>query len=164
MHTFGDLAHDVQTKRIVDALAATRPRYFRVGVQKRAQITAVHILKNDEVFTVGGNAQVVDLDDVFMRQRGMDARFCLKHLHESRVVGQTRQDTFDDHQLFETLFATCAPEEKLGHGAHGKAIEELVVTEVGSFRGKHSDPHDWRRDAHRMCSCSTIVAVMGIET
>jgi hypothetical protein len=104
---------------------ATVWQRFRAG----AQIAAIDILEHDEVFAVGGNAQVVNLHDVLVRQRRVDARLGLQHLHEARVVGQARQHTLDDDHLFEAFFAARTPEKQLGHGAHGEALEQLVVAQ-----------------------------------
>ena len=161
VNALGDFAHDVEADRIVDAFAEPRTRRLGARVQQGAEVATVHVLEHDEVFALGGNAQIVNLDDVLVRQRGVDARLDLKHLHETRVVGQARQQAFDDDHLFETFFATRPPEIQLGHGAHGKAVEELVVAQARSRGGgEHGGSHGWRCAAHRLLCRSTFVAVI----
>ena len=83
----------------------------------------------------------MDLNDVLVRQRGVDARLDLQHLHESHVLGEAGQDALDDDQLLEAFLAAGAAEVQLGHGADGKTLEELVVSKPAVREKRHGGPH-----------------------
>ena len=102
---------------------------MRSTVEQLAQIATVHILEHDEVLALGRNAEVVNLHDVLVRQRSVDARLGEQHVNEAFIGGQMRQNALDGHRLFEAFFAIGSAQVQLGHVAHGEAVEKLVVSE-----------------------------------
>ncbi len=144
VHALGHLAHDVEPQGVVDALAAADPVAAAEPLEQRREIAAVDVLEHDEVLALGGDAEVVDLHDVLVRQRGVDARLDLQHLHEAHVLGQPGQHALDDHQLLEALLATRAAEVELGHRADREALEQLVMAEPAAGQERHGCAGGWR--------------------
>ena len=86
------------------------------------------------MLALGRHAQVVNLHDVLVRQRSVNARLGEQHANEALVGSQMRQDALDGHRLLEALFAKGSAHIQLGHIADGEAVEELVLSE--SHRGQ----------------------------
>ena len=99
-----------------------------------AEVVPFDVLEDDEVFAALGNSEIVNLDDVAMGERRMDARFREQHVHEAIVGGQVRQDPLDGDELLEALRADHAPLEHLGHAADGDWLEQLVLAEFHEGR------------------------------
>ena len=120
-----DLGRDVQRQRLGDDLAVAGDR-----LHDRAQVVALDVLEHDEVLALLGDPEVVDLHDVAVRERRVDARLGQQHGHEPLVGDQVGLDALDRHQLLEALGADDAALVHLGHAADGDAFEQLVLAEL----------------------------------
>ena len=70
-----------------------------------AQVVPFDVLEDDEVLAALGDAEVVDLDDVAVRERRVDARLGEQHVDEALVRGEVREDALDGDELLEALRA-----------------------------------------------------------
>ena len=94
------------------------------------QVVTLDVLEHDEVLPVLGDPQVVNLDDVAMGERRVDARLGQQHLDEPLVLREVREDPLDGDELFESFRGDDAAFEYLGHAAHGDQLEELVLAKL----------------------------------
>ena len=94
-----------------------------------------------------GDPEVVDLDDVAVRERRVDARLGEQHLDEALVLREVGQDALDGDELLEAFGGDDAAFEDLGHAAHGDQLEELVLAELhaGSRQAKPEHARGSRR-------------------
>ena len=95
-----------------------------------AQVVALDVFEDDEVFAVLRDAQIVDLDDVAVRERRVDARLGQQHLDEAVVLREVGKDPFDRDELLEAFSGNDAALEDLGHAAHGDLLQELVLAKL----------------------------------
>ena len=125
-----DLGGDVQRQRLGDDL--TRAVDL---LHDHAQVVALDVFEDDEVLALSSEiAQIVDLDDVAVRERRVDARLGQQHLDEALVLREIGQDAFDRDELLETFGGDDAAFEDLGHAAHGDLLQELVLAELHEGR------------------------------
>ena len=120
-----DLGGDVQGQRLGDDLA----RAVNL-LGDDAQVVALDVLEDDEIFALLGDAEIVDLDDVAVRERRVDARLGEQHLHEALVLREVGEDALDRDAFLEALRRDDASLENLGHPAHGDLLEQLVLAEL----------------------------------
>ena len=121
-----------------------------------AQVLAVNVLHRDEVGAVD-HAEVEDLHDVRMRERGRDARLVEEHLDERLVLVHRRQDPLDDDELLEPADAALDREEELGHAARREPAHERVPSELA---GKAREGRVTRRRRHLLLALPSIEAPM----
>ena len=95
-----DLGGDVQRQRLGDDLAGAVDL-----LHDHAQVVALDVLEDDEVLAVLGDPEVVDLDDVAVRERGVDARLGQQHLDEALVLREVGEDALDRDELLEAFGA-----------------------------------------------------------
>ena len=129
------LGGDVQRQDLGDDLA--------LGGQllgDHPQVVALDVLEHDEVLPVLGDPQIVNLDDVAVRERRVDARLGQQHLDEPLVLREVREDPLDGDELLESFRADDAALEYLGHAAHGDQLEELVLAELHAANFIRSSP------------------------
>ena len=119
------LGGDVQRQRLGDDLAAAASCSVMI-----AQVVALDVLEDDEVLAVLRDAQIVDLDDVPVRERRVNARLGQQHLDEAFVLREVGKDALDRDELLEALGRDDTAFENLGHTAHGDQLEELVLAEL----------------------------------
>ena len=77
--------------------------------EQAARVLAVHVLHREEVLA-GVLADVVDLDDVVVMQRGSEPRLVEEHLDVARLLEQLGVDALDDDVTLEALNAFRARE------------------------------------------------------
>ena len=94
------------------------------------QVVAFDVLEHDEVLPVLGDPQIVNLDDVPVRERRVDPRLRQQHLDEALVLREVREDPLDGDELLEAFRGHDAAFEYLGHAAHGDQLEELVLAKL----------------------------------
>ena len=99
-----------------------------------AQVVALDVLEDDEVLAVLGDPEIVDLDDVAVRERRVDARLGQQHLDEALVLREVGEDALDRDELLEAFGRDDTAFEDLGHAAHGDLLEELVLAELHEGR------------------------------
>jgi hypothetical protein len=117
-----ELDDDVQGHGVRQTQGApARGRGPRQHVEQRPQVAAIDILEDDEVLALLRDPEVVDLDDVPVGQRGVDARLGHQHADEPGVTGVGREDPLDGDGLLEPLVPHRAPSIDLGHSANGDA-------------------------------------------
>ncbi len=95
----------------------------------RAQVLAVDVLHGDEVLSLE-HADVVDVGDVRVVQRGRDASLVEEHLDEVGVLRQVGKDALDDDQLLEAGHRALDAEEELGHATEREPADEGVLAEA----------------------------------
>ena len=125
------LRGDVQRQHLGDDLAHRGDL-----LDDHAQVVALDELQHDEVLAVLGDPEVVNLHDVAVRERRVDARLGEQHLDEALVLREVREDPLDGDELLEAFGRDDAAFEDLGHAAHGDQLEQLVLAEFhGSSPG-----------------------------
>ena len=133
--------HDALLVRVVQRLArgdedggdlgGRQRRAELVGAApQRREILAVDVLHR-QVIGVTVAAEVVDVNDVRMVERGGDLRLVEEHVDEVGLLGEVRQDALDRDALGEPFGAWSAGEKDLGHPADGESLKELVSTYCG---------------------------------
>ena len=96
--------------------------------QERAGVLAVHVLHREEVLAAL-LADVVDLDDVVVVQRGREPRLVQEHLDVALVARLLGADPLDHHVALEPLDAGRAREQHVGHAALREVLDHLVAAE-----------------------------------
>ena len=72
----------------------------------------------------------MDLDDVAVGKRRVDACFGEQHLHEALVLHQVGEDALYRDVLFEPFGTDDTALEDLGHATDGDRLEQLVLAEL----------------------------------
>jgi hypothetical protein len=88
----------------------------------------VDVLHREEVVAFV-DADVVDLRDVRVLERGGESRFIEEHRHEARVRHVLGQDALDHHELLEALDAGRPCEVQLGHPADCDLPDQVVLAQ-----------------------------------
>ena len=106
-------------------------RGARLRAQHLAHVRAVDVLHREERRVAVG-ADVVDLDDVRVRQRRRQARLVEEHAQQLGIQRVLRQDPLEHDELLEALDADAghAREEDLRHAADGQAPDRLIPTDA----------------------------------
>ena len=125
VQTLRDLGGDVQRQRLGDDLA----RAVNL-LGDDAQVVALDVFEDDEIFALLRDTEIVDLDDVAVRQRGVDARLGEQHLHEALVLREVGEDALDRDVFLEAFRRDDPSLEHLGHPADGDLLEQLVLAEL----------------------------------
>ncbi len=110
--------------------------------QDPAQILAVDVLHREEELAALF-ADVVNLDDVLVMQRGCEPRLVDEHLDEPLIARLLRPNSFDHHVMFESGNAVGPREQYLRHSTGGEVANDLVPAELGRHRAQ-SLSHDRR--------------------
>jgi hypothetical protein len=93
-----------------------------------AGVDPVDVLHGDEVVLVH-LSEVVDVDDVGVRELRGQARLVEEHPDEVLRIDEMRQDPLHGDHALEALRAALAREEHLRHAAASQSLDELVLTE-----------------------------------
>ncbi len=120
-----ELGGDVQRQRLGDDLALGGEL-----LGDDPQVVALDVLEHDEVLAVLRDPEIVNLDDVAVRERRVDARLGQQHLDEALVLREVGEDALDRDELLESLRGDDAALEHLGHAADGDRLEELVLAKL----------------------------------
>ena len=102
-------------------------------------VHAVDELHRDEVVVLD-LSELVDVDDVRVRELRGELGLAEEHLHEVRRVGEVRQDALDRDASIEALEPALLGEEHLGHAAARDAPEQDVLAEPNACVGWHVAP------------------------
>ena len=121
----------------MSAARSTAGSVFRVRARVRIvlEIFAFHELHRDVVGLVD-LAQVEDLDDVRVRQRGHHLGLFDEHLDELLVARQVREDPLDGDHLLEAFDPLALGAEDLGHPAGRDLLQEGVAAVVRAVLGR----------------------------
>ena len=108
-----------------------RQAFVVVGELARdpAQVLAVQVLHGEEV-RAAHLADVIDVGDVGLVQRGGQARLAQEHPDELLVRGVLRQDALEDDVLLEAFDSRRPRQVDLRHPAIGDAVHDLVFAET----------------------------------
>jgi len=109
-----------------------------VVIEDGTDAQAVDVLHGDVI----GLLVFIDVEDLHhvrvVDDRG-EPRFLEEHLHESPLVGQRRQDAFEDDPAREAADALLTGEVDLGHTSLGEGFDDLVLADpspLGLGHGK----------------------------
>jgi len=94
----------------------------------RADVLAVDVLHREEQGAVD-LADIVDVADVRVPQRGGEPGFIEEHLHELGIRGEVRQDPLQHDHLLEAGLTADAREVDLRHPAGRDLAEDLVFSQ-----------------------------------
>ena len=104
------------------------------GLDDGADVLPVDVLHREEV-VLAVLADVVDVDDVGVIQRGRQERLVPEHAHELGILGEMRQDPLEDHHLAAAVVMGGPREVQLRHASDGEPPEDLVARAVHTARG-----------------------------
>jgi hypothetical protein len=97
--------------------------------QEGPQILAVEVLHREEVLA-GVLADVVDLHDVLVVQRGRDPRLGEQHADEALIARVLRSDSLEHHVALEAFEPLGSSQQHVGHPARGEVGHDPVATQV----------------------------------
>ena len=106
-----------------------RPRAPGLGEQ-RTEVLSVNVLHRQEV-DAGVLADLEDLRNVLMVQRGSEPRLIEEHLDGGRVVRPLRQDHLQDDVPLEATDPDGATDVDPRHPTRSDGSENLVLPEMG---------------------------------
>ena len=129
------LGGDVQRQHLGDDLPSARQL-----LHDHPQVVALDVLEDDEVLAVLGDPQIVDLHDVAVGERRMDARLGQQHRDEPLVLREVGEDSLDGDELLESFRAHDTAVVDLGHAAHGDQLEQLILAELHAANFIRSSP------------------------
>ena len=110
--------------------------------QKQPEVTAIDEL-HDQHVGAGHLDEVIDLNDVPMRQLHSDARFMNEHLPKQRVLSVGGQDSLERNPLPRAFGTDALRQIQLGHAAGTDRIEDGVATQI---KRKHESKSILSRD------------------
>ena len=109
--------------------SGTCVRVLRRVRQQRADVLAVDVLHRDEVLA-GRLADVVDLHDVLVMQRGGDARLVEEHPDEALIPRVLGADPLEHDVALEAFDAVASPEQDVRHPARRQVLQHHVSSET----------------------------------
>ncbi|MCU0675200.1 MAG: hypothetical protein MUE69_20705 [Myxococcota bacterium] len=115
-------------------------------LQEPVQRGTFHVLHDQVVRALGRAPDVLNTDDVWMRDARGDARFVEEHRHELFVVGEVVVDDLHREVTLETGRAHTAAQEDARHPASCDLPQQLV-----SAHGASTDDPATRDRAKRRC-------------
>jgi len=120
-------------------------------------VPAVDVLHRDVPVPLG-EAEVVDLRNVRVRERREQAPLVLEHPELSRMLGEVLEETLDDDVAEEAARAPLPREEDLRHATGSDLPDELVATEAGSVHVRGGLGRRGGADGHRSTTVPPFLA------
>ena len=102
------------------------------ALDRGVEVLAVDVLHREEVRVVD-LAEIVDMRDVRVIERGGEPRLVEEQPHELRILGELRQDLLEHDELLEALGPDGAREKQLGHPTSRQLAQDLVRAQAQSL-------------------------------
>lgn len=121
VEALGDVSSDAQ------AIGPRQRVRLRVRVAQDVEDDAPLEVLHGDVVVALELAELVDGDDVAVREQDCDLRLLDEHLHELRIARIAREDALDDHVLFKAGRTKDLRAIHLGHAAGRNQVREQIL-------------------------------------